>query len=76
MLAVFVVLVGRPDVASVAHRRGGHTPQSECPENENPKAVRPFAQLRRLGLSFVAVGNGNATGSRVPYTSLRHDREY
>jgi hypothetical protein len=62
------VLVRRPGVASLTRRRGGLTPQTQYSEEEEPKPVRAFAQLRRLAFGLMTVSHENPSWS-VPHTS-------
>jgi hypothetical protein len=57
------VLVRRPGVASQTRRRGDLTPETKYSEEEEPKPVRAFAQLRRLGFGFMTVSHGNPSWS-------------
>ena len=64
-----VVTVSRPSVPSLTRHRCDLAPESQHPEEEHSDAVRAFAQLRRLGLGFMAVRHTNSAWSRVPHTS-------
>ena len=55
-----VVTVSRPSVPSLTRHRCDLAPESQHPEEEHSDAVRAFAQLRRLGLGFMAVRHANS----------------
>jgi hypothetical protein len=68
VVVVHRVLVGRPGVAFLTRGRGDLTPESQHSQEEEPKAVRPSAQLRRLGFGLMTVCHGNPSWS-VPHTT-------
>ena len=53
------VLVRRSGVAALNIRRGDLTPETQYPEEEEPKPGWAFAQLRRLGLGLMTVSDKN-----------------
>jgi hypothetical protein len=60
----------RPDGAgALTHRRGDGTPKTQHAEAEDPNPVRALAQLRRLGLGLMTIGDENPapSGIRVPH---------
>jgi hypothetical protein len=68
VIVVHGVLVRRPGVAFLTRRRGDLTPETQYSEEEEPKPVRAFAQLRRLGFGLMTVSHGNPSWS-VPHTA-------
>ena len=63
------VLVRRPSVASLTWRRGDLTSETQYSEEEEPKPIWAFAQLRRLGFGLLHVGplaHGDSGLTAVP----------
>jgi hypothetical protein len=50
--------MARPRVVSLAGP-SDHAPDTQYSEDEEPKPVRAFAQLRRLGFGLMTVSYGN-----------------
>ena len=59
MLVVNGVLWETAGVAALNSRRDDLTPETQYPEEEEPKSGWAFAQLRRLGLGLMTVSDKN-----------------